>query len=58
MPVQFPEIPESVRAWLYRVIVAALPLLVLFGVVDPDDVALWLGFAAAVLATANTSTKG
>lgn len=53
----FPVIPVAVRAWFYRVVAAALPLLVLAGVLDPDDVGLWLGFAAAVLATANTSTS-
>ena len=55
MPIQFPDIPEHVRAYFYRVVVAVLPLLVLFGVIDIDDVGLWLGFAAAVLAVANTS---
>lgn len=57
MPTHFPEIPERYRAYAYRVIAAVLPLLVLFGVADPDEVAVWLGIVAAVLATANTSTK-
>lgn len=55
--IQFPNIPEQVRAYFYRVVVAVLPLLVLLDVIEPDEVSLWLALAAAVLATANTSTK-
>ena len=56
-----PEIPHRVRAYFYRVVAAALPLLAVlddgFDPTDPTDVAAALGFAAALLATANTSTR-
>lgn len=52
---------EATRAYVYRVLVALVPLLVTYGVVDSRQVAVWLGLASAVLgfglATANTSTK-
>lgn len=52
------------RAYIYRVIVAVIPVLVLVGVVTNEDAAVWLGLASAVLgfggatlATTNTSIK-
>lgn len=56
---------EATRAWIYRVIVAAIPLLFIVGVaVDEQSAQNILQFAAAVLglgagglATLNTSTK-
>lgn len=52
---------ESVRAYIYRITLAALPLLTLWGVVQENEVPLYIGLAAAILnvglATANTSTK-
>lgn len=52
--------PENVRAWLYRIVVAAVPLLVAFDVIDPEHAGDWLAVAAAVLssglAAVNTST--
>lgn len=53
----FPEIPQKYRAYLYRVVVAAFAVAILKGWVHADDVEAWLGLAAAVLATANTSTS-
>ena len=51
---------EHTRAWVYRVLLAAQPLIVAYGVTSNEVAALWLAFAAAVLglglATANTST--
>jgi hypothetical protein len=56
-----PTIPEHVRAWVYRVLTAAQPLIVAYGVTTNETAALWLAFASAVLglglAAANTSTK-
>lgn len=53
------SIPESVRAYFYRVAAAALVVLPLLDdgidVTDPTDAAALLGLLAAVLATANTS---
>ena len=52
---------EATRAWIYRVLVAVLPILTVYGVVNESDVVLWLNLAAALLgvglATANTTTK-
>lgn len=52
---------EATRAYIYRVLVALVPILVAYGVVDSRQVAVWLGLASAVLgfglASANTSTK-
>jgi hypothetical protein len=52
---------EQTRAWVYRVLAAAVPLAIAYGaVVDESTAALWLALAGAVLglglATANTST--
>ena len=63
--VNFPDFTnERTRAYLYRIAVAAIPLLVVAGVLSSEDAAIWLGVAAAVLgvstaglATANTTTK-
>lgn len=52
---------EQVRAWIYRVLVAAQPLVTAYGIVTETEAALWLGLAAAVLgigmAAANTPTR-
>lgn len=52
---------EATRAWIYRVLVAAVPVLIAYGVLDEATAAVWVGLAAAVLgvglAVANTSTK-
>ena len=54
-------IPEHVRAYIYRVLVAAQPIATVYGIVDDQKAMLWLGLAAAILglglATANTSTS-
>lgn len=53
---------EKTRAYIYAVLVAAVPIAIVYGILDTQTAALWLGLAAAVLglglATANTSTKG
>lgn len=52
---------EATRAWIYRVATAALPLLVIYGIVDEQTAPLWLAAVGALLvpglAAANTSTK-
>jgi hypothetical protein len=49
---------EATRAWIYRVLTAALPLLTFYGVVADDAVPLIAGLIAAVfgagLAAKNT----
>lgn len=51
---------EAKRAYIYRVLLAAQPLIVAYGFADDATVAKWLHLASAVLglalATANTST--
>lgn len=55
------NLPESTRAWIYRVLVAVAALAVGYGLLTGEEAALWLAAASAVLgnglATANTSTK-
>lgn len=52
---------EATRAWIYRVLLAVVPILVFYGAIDESQVAVWLGLASSVLgfglASANTSTK-
>lgn len=43
--------PET-RRYLYGIVAATIPILVLFGLIGPDDIALWLYLAAAVLGLA------
>lgn len=51
---------ERARAYVYRCLLAAAPLAVLYGVASGEQVALWLTVAASVLgvglAAANTTT--
>lgn len=54
---------EATRAYLYRIVTAAIPILVVAGYVASGQAELWLGLAAAVLgvgsaglAAVNTST--
>jgi hypothetical protein len=55
------DIPVHVRAWLYRVLTAAVPLMIGYGVVSEQQSVLWVSLVASVLgtgtATAYTSTK-
>lgn len=52
---------ESTRAYLYRVVLAVLPIATAYGVVKESDAPLFVALAAALLSTglaaANTSTK-
>jgi len=53
---------EVTRAWIYRVLTAAVPLITAYGIIDQRTAALWLGVIGALLgiglASMNTSTKG
>jgi len=53
---------ESTRAYIYRILVALVPILVAYGFVDSKQVPMFLGLGAAVfgfgLASANTKTDG
>jgi len=58
MSARLPQIPlpsPQVRQWLYRVSTVAAPLLIAYGVIDADKVALWLALAAAALGTGTAS---
>jgi hypothetical protein len=52
---------EARRAYIYRVLLAAIPLLAGYGVIDDNKVALFVAFVTALfgtgLAVKNTSTK-
>jgi 4-amino-4-deoxy-L-arabinose transferase-like glycosyltransferase len=52
--------PEATRAYLYRIVLAALPILTAYGIIAEIDAALYSALAAAILSTslavANTST--
>jgi len=43
------KIPQPVRAWLYRIGTAVVPLLVFYGVLAENAAALWVGLLGAVL---------
>ena len=53
---------EQTRAYIYRVLTAAVPLVTAYGIIDGRTAALWLGVIGALLgiglASMNTSTKG
>lgn len=41
----------QVRAWLYGIITALVPILTVYGIVDQTSAPLWMSLAASVLAT-------
>lgn len=55
------HLSEPTRAWIYRVLVASVPLAIAYGAITEATAALWLALAQAVLglglAARNTSTK-
>jgi hypothetical protein len=58
------NIPETTRAYIYRIALAALAVLSLYGLVGPDEIPVWtsvimalLGIGSSALATANTGRK-
>lgn len=44
-----PGLTPAVRAWIYGVIIAAVPLLTAYGLLDDSKAAVWVAVAAAVL---------
>ena len=52
---------ETIRAYLYRVLLAVQPLAIAYGLTTSELAALWVSVVSAVLgftlATANTSTQ-
>lgn len=53
---------ETIRAYLYRVLLAVQPLAIAYGLTTSELAALWVSVVSAVLgftlATVNTSTRG
>lgn len=51
----------TVRAWIYRVLVSAAPLVVFYGLMTQEAIALWIALVATFLGTGlaalNTTTK-
>lgn len=41
----------QVRAWLYGIVTAIVPLLTIYGIVDQTAAPLWLALGASVLGT-------
>lgn len=41
----------QVRRWLYAIITATVPLLMVYGVVESETAPLWLALAASILGT-------
>ena len=51
---------EQTRAYIYRILLAVGTLIAGYGLINTNELALWLGVATAVLnilPAANTSTK-
>lgn len=42
--------PE-LRKWIYRILAAAGPIVVFYGLATAEEVALWLGLGATILGT-------
>lgn len=43
------HLTPAVRRWIYRVALAALPVLIYFGLVELEAAPLWLAFVVALL---------
>ena len=41
---------REVRKWLYGVSLAAIPLLVAYGIIEKDEAPLWIALAGSILA--------
>lgn len=44
-----PRISDETRRWIYNIGVSALPLLVLYGLIEVTDVPLWTALLSAVV---------
>lgn len=45
---------EHRRRWVYGIVIAALPVLVAYGLMAPDQMTLWVAVAAAVLGVSSS----
>lgn len=50
-PQPLPWLTPQVRAWMYGIITALVPILTIYGIIDQSTAPLWLSLAASVLAT-------
>lgn len=49
------DFDERTRAYLYRIAIAVMPILIMYGVVSEQEAAVWIGVVAALLSiSANT----
>ena len=51
---------EQIRAYIYRLLMAAGAIAMFYGIMTNEELAVWLGFASValnVLPATNTSTK-
>jgi len=51
-PEYFAWLTPAVRKWAYGIITAAVPLLVVYGIIEAATAPLWLALAASILGTA------
>ena len=51
-PEYFAWLTPAVRKWVYGIITAAVPLLIVYGIIDAATAPLWLALAASILGTA------
>jgi hypothetical protein len=52
---------EQIRAYIYRILMAAGAVGMFYGILSNEELVVWLGFAGVVLnvlPATNTSTKG
>lgn len=49
------NVPERTRAYLYRISIALMPLLIMYGVISEHAAALWVGVLAAVLSVGEST---
>ena len=48
---RFNWLTPQVRGWLYGVITALVPLLIIYGVLDEQTAPLWIALGASILGT-------
>lgn len=54
-PVLFQWLTPAVRGWLYTVLTAAIPLLIVYGIIEDTHAPLWVALAGAVLGTSTAA---
>lgn len=42
--------PE-IRAWIFRIVIAVGPIVVFYGLMTADEIALWIGLGGTILGT-------